>query len=665
MLRQPRAAAARNGAQPTASTSQPELVGRQRRGKSQRQAERQLQPAELQQSEHQRSELPEEEQQQQQQQQPAWATAAPRTAAASSGPDPQLLELAQRLLAARGPGAVRAALAEHPLDGAGLRRLLTCLERAGAPGLGLAAARAAGDAWKRGPDAPLLWTKLIRMHGRRPADAGAALAIYRQMLAEGGRPDRVTYNIALAAAARGRVWKAALGVLADMDGAAVGRDAFTYSALLSAAQACGKWEQAVAWVDEMRAAGPEPNRAGRWDHSLRVFREMEEAGVEPDVVAHNAAITAHARGDDWEKAWAAFAVMRQAGLQPSTVSYNALLNACERCGQPDRALEVFGRMERDPGVRPNAVTYNTLISSLGKAGRCQHALELYARMQHEGVPDDVWTLTALITAAERAGGGTAGGASKELRGGGAAAASGAGGGWQAALDWFRRFQRRGIQPNAVAYNRLISVLGAGGQWQLALAAFEAMRASTARASSASSASSSGSGLGGRRRPPGGAVAGGGQGPGGAFGAAAGEGAAVRPDVITYGSLIAVLERAGQWQRALQLSHEMQEEGIQPNAYIISSLINACERGGRFSEAVQLFKRWQELEGPQPSGSASATVIARKVLYAFPQLVELMPAPLVSAARMTVSLGRAARQRIGGGGGSVAQRARPEQSGDEL
>ena len=57
-------------------------------------------------------------------------------------------------------------------------------------------------------------------------------------------------------------------------------------------------------------------RAGRWDHSIRVFREMEAAGIAPDVVAHNAAIAAYARGGGWERAWAVFAAMRRAGLKP-------------------------------------------------------------------------------------------------------------------------------------------------------------------------------------------------------------------------------------------------------------------------------------------------------------------------------------------------------------
>ena len=64
------------------------------------------------------------------------------------------------------------------------------------------------------------------------------------------------------------------------------------------------------------------------------------------------------------------------------------------------------------------------------------------------------------------------------------------------------------------------------------------------------------------------------------------------------------------------------------------------------------------------------MVARKVLYAFPQLVELMPAPLIQAARVTVDSGRAARQWIAGRQqqqqpqGPGRRQARALQSGDD-
>jgi pentatricopeptide repeat protein len=60
--------------------------------------------------------------------------------------------------------------------------------------------------------------------------------------------------------------------------------------------------------------------------------------------------------------------MKRAGFQPNIRSFNALMSACERSEEPDRAIEVFRKIERAHET-PTAVTYNTLLSALGKAGR--------------------------------------------------------------------------------------------------------------------------------------------------------------------------------------------------------------------------------------------------------------------------------------------------------
>lgn len=116
----------------------------------------------------------------------------------------------------------------------------------------------------------------------------------------------------------------------------------------------------------------------------------------------------------------------------------------------------------------------------------------------------------------------------------------------------------------------------------------------------------------------------------------------RPDRITYGSLIAALERGGQWERALAVFEDMQAQGIQPNGYIFTSIVNACEKGGQWETAVRLFKAMQQ---QQDIPLDSMAMVARKALYAFPSLIKVMPAPLLDAARATVDSGRAARQWI--------------------
>lgn len=56
----------------------------------------------------------------------------------------------------------------------------------------------------------------------------------------------------------------------------------------------------------------------------------------------------------------------------------------------------------------------------------------------------------------------------------------------------------------------------------------------------------------------------------------------RPDRITYGSLIAALERGGQWERALAVFEDMQAQGIQARraAWVVGSIRAGPRRRAR-------------------------------------------------------------------------------------
>jgi pentatricopeptide repeat protein len=48
----------------------------------------------------------------------------------------------------------------------------------------------------------------------------------------------------------------------------------------------------------------------------------------------------------------------------------------------------------------------------------------------------------------------------------------------------------------------------------------------------------------------------------------------QPDAITYGSLMAALERGGQWRRALALFEEMQAAGLRVSSLLVLTLLRA-------------------------------------------------------------------------------------------
>ena len=79
--------------------------------------------------------------------------------------------------------------------------------------------------------------------------------------------NKVTYNAAISACARGRQWKRALELLEEMRVSDdIEPDAISYNAAISA---CGK--------------------VGKWGRALELLQEMRRGGIEPDVIACNAA----------------------------------------------------------------------------------------------------------------------------------------------------------------------------------------------------------------------------------------------------------------------------------------------------------------------------------------------------------------------------------------
>lgn len=225
----------------------------------------------------------------------------------STAADPRLVRITGQLLGAKNRRTMQALLSTEQVTAADFRKLMTYLDRQDAIDVAGKAFRCLRRLGLTGTEDAVIWTKLITMNNKRPGGSFSALKIYNEMLAVGVKPDRVTYNVAIAAAGKAPLWPKVTAVMADMKAAGVPPDAFTYSSMLSACQANNKWQQALRWLGDMEAAGVTPNvvhytcvitvlqRAGEWKKSLKVFEKMEAAGVAADVMSYNSAIAACAK----------------------------------------------------------------------------------------------------------------------------------------------------------------------------------------------------------------------------------------------------------------------------------------------------------------------------------------------------------------------------------
>jgi pentatricopeptide repeat domain-containing protein 1 len=60
--------------------------------------------------------------------------------------------------------------------------------------------------------------------------------------------------------------------------------------------------------------------------------------------------------------------MLRTGCERSVITYSALISACEKAGQWQLALNLFGEMLRER-CAPNVITYNSLITACAQVRR--------------------------------------------------------------------------------------------------------------------------------------------------------------------------------------------------------------------------------------------------------------------------------------------------------
>merc|ERR1719373_357991 len=109
-------------------------------------------------------------------------------------------------------------------------------------------------------------------------------------------------------------------------------------------------------------------------------------------------ISACAKGSDLSTALDLFHNMKKQGIHPDVITYSTLISVCEKCRQPDKAMELFNKMQKEDGLSPNTITCNALISACDKGGKPEEAWRVFQDMRRWGPTPDVVTYSALISA---------------------------------------------------------------------------------------------------------------------------------------------------------------------------------------------------------------------------------------------------------------------------
>ncbi|CEM03124.1 unnamed protein product [Vitrella brassicaformis CCMP3155] len=271
-------------------------------------------------------------------------------------------------------------------------------------------------------------------------------------------------------------------------------------------------------------------KEGQWrevllllDDSCRAGCGEGEGGVDLAIV--NIGLGACAMGRDMGKANDILEVMRACQLSPSIMTFNAYINCLAECGlwqdalalvDPSRALGSPPALPPPlPPMAPNIETYNQVLKALERSGEWKIALQLLMHQLSHVAPS--------------------------LKLGEPSAAA------------IRDERGRVIAPDAISYTTVLKACSREGRWRAALRVFYWMRQL-------------------RRGKEG-------------------------VDRLAYTTAISACARAGEVGFAESLFEEAKREGVLPDLIMVNALLDACDKAGEWERAVDILTQLKETPFP--------------------------------------------------------------------
>lgn len=234
----------------------------------------------------------------------------------------------------------------------------------------------------------------------------AALKIFRQMLIEGIKPDKVTFlcvlNVcsSLAALEEGKDVHRMVLDYGYESNAVVG------TALVDLYAKCGSQEDAlrvfaqvherdvISWTTIISAYMQD----GCCKKAIQLYQQMQAGGVKPDRLILTSILRACSSIAALVQAKEIHADLAYIGLESDIVLGNALIHMYGKCGCLDDAWRTFIQIrERD------VVSWTAMIASYAQHGCGTEVLNIFHQMLHEGVKPDEVTFISVLRACSHGG----------------------------------------------------------------------------------------------------------------------------------------------------------------------------------------------------------------------------------------------------------------------
>ncbi|XP_057872340.2 pentatricopeptide repeat-containing protein DOT4, chloroplastic-like [Cryptomeria japonica] len=233
-----------------------------------------------------------------------------------------------------------------------------------------------------------------------------ALENFKQMQLVGEKPDSSTFVSILPACAQIRALELAAAIHKIIIESGVLSEVVVATALVDMYAKCGSIDKAHELFDKMAQrnvvswnamiAGYVQN--GFVEKALETFKQMQLAGVKPNSTTFASILPACAKMGTLEQGIDIHRSIREGGFLSDVVVSSALVDMYAKCGNIDKACELFDKMPQR-----NVVSWTAMILGYAQNGFVEKALENFKQMQLAGVTPNSTTFASILPACAKMG----------------------------------------------------------------------------------------------------------------------------------------------------------------------------------------------------------------------------------------------------------------------
>ena len=197
----------------------------------------------------------------------------------------------------------------------------------------------------------------------------------------------VAFNSLIAACGRCSRPDVAIEVLNEMESHGINPDELSFR---NAIIACNQAEHARARASRVKQISHDTGKRDQalmfdwWECALSLIRRMKESGLTPDIQTYSSVISACEAAGKWQRALGLLQEMKEE--EKNLYCFNAAISACEKGGAWVEALELYELMkERGGSLKPNFISVGSVVMALDQAGQKEMSTSVYDEAARSGI----------------------------------------------------------------------------------------------------------------------------------------------------------------------------------------------------------------------------------------------------------------------------------------